>query len=312
MTAVITPIQTHEIENKAGKFSSDFTFDSGQVFRWRKVENAWIGVIGSDVIKIADGRISLLGSSSGKNFTEMIGRYFSLDDDFDEIYSSFPRDDQFLQSAVSEFEGLRLVTQDPWECLISFVCSIDCNIPSIRLKIENLSMKFGKRIYTGLDDRFYSFPEPAMVSHADKRELLTCKLGFRWKYVKFIAREVHRGALDLEQIWNMTYILGTNELISKVSGKTFGVGPKVADCALLYAYHRKEAFPLDVWLLKYVRKIYGDNFSLSSGLSRKKYFEIGDFFRKKFGPNAGYAQLFLYEKIRHGGLLSAIQSKGPA
>jgi len=296
-------------------FNASFTFNSGQAFRWRQINDdseSWIGIIKGNVVKISNLNALLLGrleEQASDNLPELVARYFSSDDDMTEILCSFPKDDHFLRTAVSDFAGLRLLTQDPWECLISFVCSIDCNIPSIKLKIENLSKTFGKRIYTSLDHPFYSFPTPERISKAEKSELLACKLGFRWKYVRFIAGEVSRGNLDLDKIQKMSYEKGLEELLSEVSGKTFGVGPKVADCALLYAYHRKEAFPLDVWLLKYVRMLYGDSFLLRSDLSRKKYSEISRFMRDKFGPNAGYAQLFLYEKVRRGGL---IQNRVPA
>lgn len=291
------------------EFSAAFTFDSGQAFRWRPADDkreSWIGIVNGNVLKIANLTASLLGrldQQDGGDLSELISRYFSSDDDLNEIFRSFPKDDCFLQSAVSEFAGLRLLTQDPWECLISFVCSIDCNIPSIRLKIENLSRKFGTKIHTLLDQPFYSFPTPEKISKAEKWELLGCKLGFRWRYVQFIAREVSNGNLDLDKIQRMPYEGGFHELVSETSGKTFGVGPKVADCALLYSYHKKEAFPLDVWLLKYVQMIYGQDYLPRTGLSRKRYVEISSSLRKKFGPNAGYAQLFLYEKVRRGGII---------
>lgn len=300
-----------EIDFNGDKFNSSFTFDSGQVFRWRQATNhEWIGIVSGHVIKVENQSAVLLGRTENhEDFSELVTKYFSLDDNFVDIVSTFPRGDTFLQSSLDRFEGLRLLTQESWECLISFVCSIDCNIPSIKLKIENLSKKFGHSIYTGLDEKFYSFPSPLPLSRADKGDLLACKLGFRWKFVKFIARQVVRGKLDLESIRQKSYLEAASELVSEVSGKTFGVGPKVADCEMLYSFHKKEAFPLDVWLMKYVQQIYGENLKMEGGLSRKKYYEIAEHMRKKFGQNAGYAQLFLYEMIRRGGL---IQSTEPA
>ena len=303
-------MQNYQISSQDETFSASFTFNSGQVFRWRQAgegNQSFVGVVSGSILKITNGFAICLGrTKTATDFTELISRYFSFDDHIDDILSSFPKDDLFLQKCVSEFPGLRLLTQDPWECLISFVCSINCNIPSIKLKIENLSRKYGEPIETDLGERFHSFPTPVALSKAEKRDLLSCKLGFRWKYVRFIARQVRKGNLDLEKIRELPYLNAINELVSEISGKTFGVGPKVADCVLLYSFHKKEAFPIDVWLMKYVKQIYKGNLKAVGGLTRKKYFETGDYMRNKFGKNAGYAQLFLYEKIRRGGLTQNI------
>lgn len=299
-------LQSCKIEQR---FDASFTFNSGQVFRWISEERSsgdWIGVIEGNLVRVKGDSITLVARSKGETteFVELVPRYFSLSDNLDEIFSSFPKDDLFLKDCVSEFPGLRLLTQDPWECLISFVCSINCNIPSIRLKIENLSEKFGERIEAGLDRKFYSFPTSRSLAKAEKSDLLSCKLGFRWKYLKFIAMQVERGILDLSRISSMIYPDAMSELLSEKSHKTFGVGPKVADCVLLYSFHRKQAFPLDVWILKYLRQAYGNENQLpvKKSLTSKNYFMIGEAMRSRYGDNAGYAQLFLYEKIRRGGL----------
>lgn len=290
-------------------FNPSTTFSSGQVFRWTPDEQTpgqWLGVIEANLVRVRGRSITRLGRAKKActDFGELVSRYFSFADDLDEIFSSFPKDDFFLNACISEFPGLRLLTQDPWECLLSFVCSINCNIPSIRLKIENLSKKFGDRIETSLDGNFYSFPTPLSLSKAEKSDLLSCKLGFRWKYVRFIAEQVERGSLDLARISSMSYSDAMSELVSEKSHKTFGVGPKVADCTMLYSFHQKQAFPLDIWILKYVRQVYDKEnlFPLKKSLTQKNYFMIGDAMRSRYGKNAGYAQLFLYEKIRRGGL----------
>jgi N-glycosylase/DNA lyase len=291
-----------QIELNIESFNPAFTFNSGQVFRWKSLNDNyedWLGVVEGNVIRIKNRDVLLLGqATNSSDFGELVPRYFSIADNLAEILSSFPQDDLFLKSSISEFPGLRLLTQDPWECLISFVCSINCNIPSIKLKLENLSKMFGEKIHTGMDEKCYSFPSPRALSRAEKKDLLSCKLGFRWKYVQFIAKQVQIGKLDLDRVSSMNYSEAVDELISEVSGKTFGVGPKVADCVLLYSFHLKEAFPLDVWILKYVQEIYGENQAVGKSLSRKNYKSIGEIMRKKFGSNAGYAQLFIYEKIR--------------
>ncbi|MGI0090375.1 MAG: DNA glycosylase, partial [Nitrososphaerales archaeon] len=233
--------------------------------------------------------------------SNLVEIYFSASDDLDSILASFPQGDENLLNATQMFSGLRLLTQDPWECLISFVCSINCNIPSIKLKIENLSRRFGDEIESGLDCKWYSFPSPRSLARAEKRELLDCKVGFRWKYIKFIAKKVETGDLDLEKLSRLKYQEALSELISEISGNTFGVGPKVADCVLLYALHKTEAFPIDVWILRCLKQYYRDLIKIRNcnSLTPKTYFELSELMREKFGSCAGYAQLFLYAKMRH-------------
>jgi N-glycosylase/DNA lyase len=276
------------------------TLDSGQAFRWTPVDatrQTWIGIISDKIVKVTRDEARVLAGPT--RIPELLPSYFSVDDDLDSIFSTFPSDET-LESATSELHGLRLLTQDPWECLISFVCSINCNIPSIRIKIENLSRRYGRKIDTPLDSSAYSFPSPESLAKATKRDLLKCRLGFRWKYVRFIARKVVEGNLDLEKLRSASYHDAFSELVSETSGKTFGVGPKVADCALLYSLHKTEAFPIDVWILRCLKQFYGDEAGMSNlkSLTPKKYVAISEAMRQKFGKYAGYAQLYLYVKMR--------------
>jgi len=178
--------------------------DSGQVFRWKSLDDTldqWIGIVAGCLIKVSRQSATLLGSvRSSTNFSELIEHYFSVQDNLKQTFSTFPTDEPFLSSALSKFSGLRLLSQDPWECLISFVCSINCNIPSIKQKLENLSKRFGSRIEYGSSEKFHSFPTARALSMAEKNDLLSCKLGFRWKYVKFIAEQVEKGTLNLDRI----------------------------------------------------------------------------------------------------------------
>ncbi len=281
-------------------FDPSLTLDSGQVFRWSALDESrreWIGVVRQNLLRVTKEGAFVVGGSNPDS--ELIQSYFSFDEDLDSIFSTFPPD-EILESAKLQLRGLRLLRQDPWECLISFVCSINCNIPSIRLKIENLSRRFGRKIDTSLDLRANAFPSAESLAKASKRDLLACKLGFRWKYVKFIARKVAAGNLDLERLTSVPYYDAFPELISEVSGKTFGVGPKVADCTLLYSLHKTEAFPIDVWILRCLRKYYGKEIpdNNSESLTPKKYFTVSDSMRRRFGKYAGYAQLYLYVMMR--------------
>jgi len=284
------------------EFEPSITLDSGQAFRWSPVNEsreAWIGIISGALLKVTKKEAAVLGTVDNGFDSELVQRYFSVEDDLARIFSTVPSD-KTLDSAFKELRGLRLLAQDPWECLISFVCSINCNIPSIRLKIGNLSRRYGRRIDTDLDLKTYSFPSAETLAKASKRDLLECRLGFRWKYVKYIAEKVAKGHLDLERLSSVPYRDAFPELISEISGKTFGVGPKVADCTLLYSLHKTEAFPIDVWILRCLKKFYRDEIEIKNleSLTLKKYLAVSDSMRKKFGRYAGYAQLYLYVKMR--------------
>lgn len=272
--------------------------DSGQAFRWSQLEcnkRVWIGVISEKLIKLTSTDAKVYGEGQYKN--DLLESYLSVHDDTEKIFSNLPQD-PILRKARNNLKGLRLLTQDPWECLISFVCSINCNIPSIHLKIENLCRHFGKRIHTDLNLTAYSFPTPESIAKASERELLSCKLGFRWRYVKFIAAQVTSGNLDLNKIFSYSYETAQNELMSVSSGKTLGVGPKVADCVLLYSYHRTEAFPIDVWILRCLSSYYGNILRCPPHLTPKRYALISESMRNRFGRYAGYAQLYLYVATR--------------
>jgi N-glycosylase/DNA lyase len=299
------------------RFDPRDTFDSGQVFRWRPSgENRaeWFGVIDGAYVKVNSQSANLIARSpNSKDFDSLVSNYFSFEDNLSSILTALRRrEDSYFRECSDSFKGLRLLRQDPWECLVSFVCSINSNIPSIKYKIENLCKRFGERIEVGVNDNIYSFPTPNQLSRAEKVDLLGCKVGFRWRYIKFIAERVACGDLSLETLSDLPYEKARDELISRVSGKTLGVGPKVADCVLLYGLHKTQAFPIDVWILNCLRRNYKEVTHLVSNrtLSAKNYFQISDLMRSKFGKYAGYAQLYLYEKFRRESRIT--QNRAPA
>ena len=288
-------------------FDPSLTFASGQAFRWRPIDNAhadWVGIISDSVVKVSGNSATMVGTNQKNlDFQRLIESYFSFEDDLSHIFSTFPQD-EVLTPLLKEFEGLRLLTQDPWECLISFVCSINCNIPSIKLKIENLSRRYGNRIENSIGEDLFSFPTPEALAKAEKKDLLQCRVGFRWRYIKHIAQKVSSGQLDLEKIRGLQYSEATKHLISEETNNTLGVGPKVADCALLYSLHKTEAFPIDVWILRCMKQYYAETIGLTKfNLTPKTYNTISESMRKRFGKYAGYAQLYLYSKMRNSSVI---------
>ncbi|MHB8568071.1 MAG: DNA-3-methyladenine glycosylase family protein [Nitrososphaerales archaeon] len=300
------------------QFDPSNTFECGQAFRWSRVTEGghdWQGIISGLALRVNQSCAQITGQfNAGSSGQESVVRdYFSCRDDLQKIICTFPRDG-YLDSAKAEYAGLRLLTQDPWECLLSFVCSINCNIPSIRFKIGNLCRRFGKKIDSEEAHAIYSFPDAKSLSKAEKKDLLDCKVGFRWKYIQYIARKVALGELDLKRLEKMSYDRARSELISETSEKTFGVGPKVADCVLLFSLRKFEAFPIDVWMIRCLAQNYPD---LAKGLLPEgktqitpgKYFEISAIVRKHFGNYAGYAQQYLYMKTRNDARLLKIERR---
>ncbi len=292
-------------------FDPEVTFESGQTFRWKrfvtKDEPSWIGVISNYVVRMRRRKAECIATSkesdsNRSNFSDDIANYLSTNDDVDTIVQSFPRE-EYLQNAVKSFDGLRVLTQDPWECLISFVCSINKNIPAIKMMLELLSMKFGSKIRSS-NEVFYSFPKPSTLAKASKIDLLACKVGFRWRFIRFIANQVSSGKLDLKSVSQKSYGQARDELISELSGTTFGVGPKVADCVMLFSMHKMEAFPVDVWMLRCIQSIYSQKMGLQDilrdkkSLTRSTYDLVHKRAHEYFGRYCGYAQQYLYMKIR--------------
>jgi N-glycosylase/DNA lyase len=301
------------------EFEPDITFDSGQTFRWKRTiinsEPAWVGVVREELIKVdrqKAERLASIKNNQTENFSDEIADYFSIGDNLREINGSLPKD-KYLQEALNQYRGLRILSQDPWECLISFVCSINKNIPAIKMMIELLSTKFGTKIPSSFLP-VYTFPKPSTLAKASKMDLLACKLGFRWRFVKFIANQVHSGKLDLQRVSKMPYEKARSELISELSGATLGVGPKVADCVLLFSMHKTESFPIDVWILRCIQEKYAQKLHLNSIVQDKKWITARtyDTIRKKaseyFGKYCGYAQQYLYMKVRQDSIRNKVQA----
>jgi N-glycosylase/DNA lyase len=299
----------HKIQIEAHSFAEGFefipavSFASGQTFRWQPVDALglrWVGVAGNLAMEVERSEIRILGkapSSDSPSAEEFVHRYFSLGDDVARIIQTFPKDDKLLNEAISSSRGLRIFTQEPWECLISFVCSQVSNIPSISTMISNLSRKFGERIISYGGTPLYSFPTPASLAKASEKELMACKLGFRAKYVKHIAQNVDSGILDLEKMRLSTLNEARSKLISGLSHLTLGVGPKIADCVTLFSFHQLGAFPIDTWISKCIRNFYAKGkrpLKTRGNPSLSKYDRLAELMRMRFGPNAGYAQQYLY------------------
>jgi N-glycosylase/DNA lyase len=289
-----------ELNPHCTPFDLDSTLRCGQLFRWEKRGGSWYGVVKGRVLKVWQ-KDRILGFE-GADFN-FVKSYFRLDDDLPQIVLEISRD-PMTKRAVKAFPGLRLARQDPWECLLSYVCATYKNIPAIKNMIFNLSESFGHEVsYEGYP--FYAFPEPQDLAAASISELGKCKLGYRARLVREAALKVSHSEIDLEQLKKVDYETAKAELL-----QIPGVGNKVADCVLLFSLEKLEAFPVDVWMRRIIEKHYSryfeksfiDKVSDKASLSKKAYDTMGAFARGYFGRYAGYAQEYLFHFARSQGV----------
>lgn len=270
---------------KTPDFNLDYSLSCGQVFRWEK-NDWWTGIVNGAAVRAKQeaGEI-IVDSSLDKDF---IIRYFRLDDDIKQIYRSINRDEK-MGSLINKYKGLRIIRQDPWECLVSYMCSSNNTIRNITNSIRRMSECCGQEIEKG----FYSFPTPEALSDVELCDMSQCRLGFRSARVLKIANVVARDEFDLYGIKDLTYMKGREEL-----AKIEGVGNKIADCVLLFAFGKLESFPVDTHIEQIMERYYGSNFK---GAKSKKRDEIAEFARSYFGMYCGYAQEYLYmEDLGYG------------
>lgn len=269
-------------------FNLDYTLDCGQVFRWDYVDGWWTGVVNGQLARLHQDQKSgeiLVDSRLPADFFE---HYFRFDDDLETILQEVNKD-EFMDEAIGKYKGLRLIRQDPWECLISYMLATAWSIPNIKRGISTMCSTYGNEIGEG----YYSFPDPYSLVHACDDDLRGCKLGFRSGRVIKAAKHVEDGNLVLGDIFKLDYEAAKQRLMFLE-----GIGEKVADCILLFAFGKMEAFPVDTHVEKVVRTIYGHHDFFKGKATKNK---IGNWGRMYFGHNCGYAQqYFFYQKRLEG------------
>jgi len=266
-------------------FSLDRTLGCGQVFRWDRADDGWwYGVVGGRVIRIRQDETQLIFQGAPGSF---IKKYFSLDVDLLPVLTSIDHD-PFIHTAIIQCTGLRLIRQPKWECLISYICSTNSNIPTIRRRIASIAEQFGKEIeFEG--KTYYAFPESSSISCGGYDGLTECRLGYRKPYVFYTSCSVTDKKRWEETIHRLPYDDARKELM-----KLKGVGPKAADCILLFAFQKYEAFPVDVWIRRIMREHYLPELPGDAPLTIREYDTIRRFARYHFGEYCGYAQEYLY------------------
>jgi N-glycosylase/DNA lyase len=228
-----------------------------------------------------------------------VKRYFGLNDDLPEILAQINKDGH-VAATIDEFRGLRILRQNPWECLISYICATYKNIAAIKRMLLGLSRKFGEKVV--LDGySFFTFPTPIKLAKATLQDLRECELGYRATYVSQTTNEICKNDYELEGLKRAPYYEAKEELL-----RFPGVGLKVADCVLLFSLEKLDAFPVDVWIKRAVSRHYARYFpdklvermSNEKSLSTSEYKQLNLFGRSYFGKYAGYAQEYLYHYER--------------
>ena len=277
-------------------FNLDVTLCCGQVFRWDKKGDWWYGIVRDQAFKIRQVNAELEFANADDKF---VANYFGLDDDLQEIRNKIGKDEH-VRKALREFWGLRVIRQDPWECLISYICATYKNIPAIRRMLLSLSSRFGEKIT--LDGMgFFTFPTPEKLAGATEKRLAECGLGYRARYVLETSKRIFENNFELERLRQFPYEQAKKELCA-----FSGVGPKVADCVLLFSLGKLEAFPVDRWIERVILNHYVEQLpsemvqklSKRKGLNNSDYVKLNAFGREYFGEYAGYAQEYLYHYER--------------
>ncbi len=296
-------------------FDLGHTIDSGQAFRWELRGEWWHGVLPAGAVKVRQEEDSLECVTSSEEVTpHYLREYFRIDDDLDRVYSAIMKDDHVAE-AIQRYYGLRLIRQDTWECLVSFVVATNTNIPRIKGMISRVCERFGaKGDFLGVP--YALFPTAEALAGASEEELKGCGLGYRARFVKAVAERVWSGGVDLGELRLMDYERARDLLTDRLLGEKtlLGIGRKAADCILLFSCDKDSAFPIDVWMARVLAKYYpgvlGEELaeklrSHASGATRLSggdYERISAAMRGYFGEYAGYAQQYLFHDARMGRL----------
>jgi N-glycosylase/DNA lyase len=268
------------LEMRIDPLDLDLTLGCGQTFRWRRGEDcSWSGPLGDRLVTMRkDGRRLLVEAlPDAEGVEEALLEYLRAADDIASIQKRLGRD-PVLRRGMLPLRGLRIVKMDEWECLASYILATFSNIPRIARMIEGVARTYGENIV----DDVYSFPRAQALSRASVADLGRLGLGYRAAYINETCRAL-RGK-SLQRLKGLSYEALRNELMGLP-----GVGEKVADCVCLFGFGRLEAFPIDVWVARSLKRLYGVEGS---------YAKLRRFASERFGECAGYAQEYLYYNER--------------
>lgn len=279
--------QEYILEN-CKSFEPEHIFECGQCFRWNKQEDgSYTGIFKQNVINVKkkDKKIIFKGICKG-NIKEECTQYFDLNTNYDQIKSKLSSIDDYLKTSIEYGEGIRILNQELWETLISFIISANNNIPRIKGIIERISKNYGKKINWG-NKEYYTFPTPQELSKASVEDLRKLGLGFRDVRVYETTKQIAQNPNKLKELEQEKDINKLREELLQFPG----VGPKVADCVMLFSTLKKlEVFPIDVWVRRVMNELYIKNDD-EAKINKK---EIEALAKSKYGNLAGIAQQYLF------------------
>lgn len=289
----------YRLENKDKKifieglkdFNPTHIFENGQCFRWFKEEDgSYTAVSGGRVINVfKDGDLIVVEGADERDWKEYWHHYFDLDRDYGKIKSELSKD-PILAEAIKFGDGLRLLNQEPYETIISFIISANNQIPRIKSAVEMIANDLGDYIMTYRGRDYYSFPNPERLALKTTEYIQEkYRVGFRADRIREVSRRIAKGEFDMQCIYDTEH----GEAVEMLTTLP-GVGPKVSGCILLFAYDKQEAFPVDVWVKRVMEYFY-----FKRPAKKRELEESGE---KIFGPLAGYAQQYLFYYARELGI----------
>ena len=265
--------------------------ECGQCFRWMAEEDgSYTGVAKGKVINVSrENDTVYIKNSSLKDFNDIWKDYFDLNTDYTKIKNILKNMDEHLEKATEFGWGIRILRQDPWEMIISFIISSNNRIPMIQRAIGNLSRQYGTYIgqYNGVD--YYDFPTPEQLNKASIEDIRACSTGFRDKYIKSTTEAVINNNDDVYKYNSLSTEECRKELM-----KFNGIGPKVCDCIALFGMQKYDTFPVDVWVKRVMQEFYVDD---DMSLPKMRTYAID-----KFGDLSGFAQQYLFYYARELGI----------
>ena len=269
-------------------FEPKHIFECGQCFRWEKEDDgSYTGIVKNNVINVKKVNNEVIFYSIGAdNLEELVKEYFDLERNYEDIKNTLSKVDSYLENSINYGNGIRILNQDLWETIISFIISANNNIPRIKGIINRLSYKYGNKIIWN-NKEYYTFPTVESLSNATVEELRKTGLGFRDIRVYETTQKILNKQVDLEELHKEKDTKKIREILLTLSG----VGPKVADCILLFStLKRFDVFPIDVW----VRRVMNDLYIKNEDESKVDKKEIEKIAKEKYGNLEGIAQQYLF------------------
>ena len=277
-----------EIDIPIDSFNLNHIFECGQCFRWEKqIDDSYIGIIEDTVLRVAikNKKLAVEGITKKEDIKEFLIEYFDLNNDYSAIKSRLSNVDQNLKTSIEYGYGIRILKQNLFECIISYIISANNNIPRIKKIINNISKQFGEEVVFE-ENKYYLFPSIEQLSKGNLEDFKAAGAGFRDIRIYNTTQAIYSGSFSLDNLYEIEAI----DELEKELLKLDGVGPKVANCIMLFALKRFDVFPIDVW----VRRVMNDLYIHAKDENKINNKEILKIARNKFGDLSGLAQQYLF------------------